>query len=177
MSLWIKQIFSCCQSYNKFRPTSFSVSLTFRCHPLQLYLFYHVFKVIIKMIDWYTDLFLGKCRQMFYWIPSHGWKVFLGLLGSVCPPVRLYIHSSVHLSSVLLFALLSFQKCKFSWNLHLFFFVIFGMGLGGPVELFMEFLQKNPVLAKMTKKWWKMAQKCDFSAVFKNFVVNFCLKH
>ena len=121
MSLWIEQSFSYCQSYNNFRPTSFPVSLTFRCHPLQLYLFYLVFKVIIKMIDWYNDLFLRKCRKMFYWTPSHGWKVCLGLLGSVCPPVRLSIHPSIHLSSVLLFAFLSFQKCKFSWNLHITF--------------------------------------------------------
>ena len=51
------------------------------------------------------------------------------------------------------------------------------MVLGLPVELFVEFLQKNPVWAKMTKKWSKMAQKCDFSTVFKKIVVNFCLKH
>ena len=51
------------------------------------------------------------------------------------------------------------------------------MGLGRPVELFVEFLQKNPVWTKMTKKWSKMAQKCDFSTIFKNCVVNFCLKH
>ena len=40
------------------------------------------------------------------------------------------------------------------------------MGLGLPVELFVEFLQKNLVWAKMTKKWLKMAQKWDFS-IFK----------
>ena len=39
-----------------------------------------------------------------------------------------------------------------------------------------QFLQKNPVCAKMTKKWSKMAQKCDFSTILKNFVINFCLK-
>ena len=26
------------------------------------------------MIDWYNDLVLGKCWQMFYWNPSHGRK-------------------------------------------------------------------------------------------------------
>ena len=51
------------------------------------------------------------------------------------------------------------------------------MGLGLPVELFVEFLQENLVWAKMTKKWSKMAPKWDFSAIFKNLVINFCLKH
>ena len=51
------------------------------------------------------------------------------------------------------------------------------MGLGLPVELFEEVLQKNLVWAKITKKWSKMAQKGDFSTIFKNFVINFCLKH
>ena len=46
------------------------------------------------------------------------------------------------------------------------------MGLGLPVELFVEFLQKNLVWAKMTKKWSKIAQEWDFSTIFKNFVIN-----
>ena len=46
------------------------------------------------------------------------------------------------------------------------------MGLGLPVELFVEFLQKNLVLAKMTKKWSKIVPKWDFSTIFKNFVIS-----
>ena len=113
---------------------------------------------------------------MFYWNPSHGWKVCLGLLGSVCRFVHLSVHPSVYLSSILLSALLSFQTVSFV-EIYTLVFVIFGMGLGLPVELFVEFLQKNLVLAEMTKKWSKMTQKWDFSTIFKNFVINFCKKH
>ena len=51
------------------------------------------------------------------------------------------------------------------------------MGLALPVEFFMEFLQKNLVLAKMTKKWSKMVLKKNFSTIFEHFVINFSLKH
>ena len=40
------------------------------------------------------------------------------------------------------------------------------------MELFVEFLQKNLVWAKMTKKWSKIAQEWDFLTIFKNFVIN-----
>ena len=56
-------------------------------------------------------------------------------------------------------------------------FVIFGMRLGLPQELFVEFLQKNLVWAKINKKWSKMTPKWDFSTSLKTFVINFSLKH
>ena len=51
------------------------------------------------------------------------------------------------------------------------------MRLGLPQELFVEFLQKNLVWAKINKKWSKMTPKWDFSTSLKTFVINFSLKH
>ena len=128
------------------------------------------------MIDWYNDLFLGKCRQMFYWNPSYGWKVCLGLLGSLsftpsyrpsfCPS---FLHPSV-LSSV-------FSEVYVFLEFTHYLFVIFGMRLGLPLVVVVEFLQKNLVWAKMTKKLSKIALKWYFSTIFKNFGIHFCLKH
>ena len=90
---------------------------------------------------------------------------------SVFSSILLLIFPSIILS------LLCFQKYKFSWNLHIGFFVIFGMGLGVNVELSVDFLKKNQFCAKMIKNGQKVAQKWDFSIILKNYVINFCFKH
>ena len=123
---------------------------------------------------WLTDImiyFLANVGK-FYWTLSHGWKVCLRLLGSVCPSVHLSVLPSVYLSSILLFALLSFQKCKFSWNLCISFLWYLAWNQGSLWSC-LELLQKNLVWAKMSKNWSKMAPKSDFSTISKNFLLIF----
>ena len=127
------------------------------------------------MVDWYNDLYIGKCKQMFNWIPTHGWKVCLGLLASVCLSVCLSAYHSVHLSSILLFANCLFRSVSFLW-IYTSGFCDTWHGIRAPCGIFVEVLQKNLVWAKITKKWSKMAQKWDFVTIFKNFDINFCIK-
>ena len=128
------------------------------------------------MIDWYDDLFLGKCRQMFYWTPSHGWKVCLGLLGSVCPSVCLSVHPSVHLSSILLFALLSLQKCNYLGIYKLVFCDIWH-GIRAPYGIVCGIFTEKCFGQKWPKNGQKSPQKWEFWTIFKNSVINFCLKY
>ena len=108
---------------------------------------------------------------MFYWTPAMTGRF-------VWVYQDLSVHQSVFLS-IPLSIFPPFFCSPFCLFRRVSFFGIYALVVCYifPVELFVEFLQKNLVWAKMTKKWSKMTQKCDFSTIFKNFVVDFCLKH
>ena len=98
---------------------------------------------------------------MFYWTPQP-W------------PEGSYKLGSVFLS--ILLPVLCVQKFKCSWNLHISFFLIFGMRLWVTVEL-CGFFKEKSTLGKNDEKCSKMAQTWNFSTILIDLATDFCLKH
>ena len=110
---------------------------------------------------------------MFYWNLSHGWKVCLDLLGSLCPPVHLSILPSVHLPVSFCSPFCLFRSVSFL-GIYTLVFCDIWHGMRAPYGIVCGIFTEKSGLGKNDQK---MAQKWNFSTIFKNFVITFCLKH